>query len=631
MSYTIKGFLHGFLCRECVEPLSGMTVRVYRAVGVRAGTDASAREKETYHLLSDEDLEGRGKPLGAGEIDANGRYDVVFDEDADYNREDEDQYIWVDVFANTIPGAEEARATISPVQFSITTLLPRWEERESGWEAAFNHEISAKFWCAVRARLGVWVICGRVVNCETQAPLPRLRVRAFDTDWIQDDPLGSAMTDANGRYRIYYTRQTFRRTPLPWISWEMRDGPDVYFRVESSGGTPLLVENRSRGRHNDRENVGPCFCEDLCLLVDPEDVPPPESDPAEPQFDHVGKYALPQVIATAPGEKKINDDGYAVDADPLAFTGNIDLIGTLPNGGATPKEYRFRYAEFNPATSAYGPLKNVEKDMIAPSRIGSLQYYTLVGSALQLVSESYYVNHSAAAHNVTVKPGGWIEVPTENDKGDPFTNTTGSGKFVRSTGLLITMKTTGIIDELFDLVVPTVHQAGNGLAASQKSRVRTYQLVFESQDVGGGNARSDELAKIVITNTTYKQRRHPSWNVNEPSLPAVVMLDVAELQGAGSGCKQIDAQLHALYTVYNPHLKSASVSFEGNAPLPPAHTATVSGGEAVSPAGGHPFTTSAMVECAFIVWLRVVLNITHGYGRPSSATLDDRIAICVNH
>jgi hypothetical protein len=55
----------------------------------------------------------------------------------------------------------------------------------------------------VRSRFGAWVICGRVTVCDTGAPVAAVKVSAFDVDWLQDDPLGAAITDTNGKFRIY--------------------------------------------------------------------------------------------------------------------------------------------------------------------------------------------------------------------------------------------------------------------------------------------------------------------------------------------------------------------------------------------------------------------------------------------
>src|SRR4029450_2216762 len=68
-----------------------------------------------------------------------------------------------------------------------------------------------RYWCLVRSRFGAWVICGRVVVCDTEAPVSNVKVSAFDVDWLQDDPLGSAITDTTGKFRIDYLADDFKR------------------------------------------------------------------------------------------------------------------------------------------------------------------------------------------------------------------------------------------------------------------------------------------------------------------------------------------------------------------------------------------------------------------------------------
>jgi len=144
-------------------------------------------------------------------------------------------------------------------------------------------------------------------------------VRAFDVDWLQDDDLGSGITDGGGHFRIDYTTADFQKTIFsPSINVELVGGPDLYFRVETLGGTPLLIEPRSRGRQPDRENAGPCFCVDLCL----SEQPPVDTDPL-PVFTAVGGYQyLTDINSTPPGT------GLTV-ADNRAFFSTMRLNGIL--------------------------------------------------------------------------------------------------------------------------------------------------------------------------------------------------------------------------------------------------------------------------------------------------------------
>jgi hypothetical protein len=77
--------------------------------------------------------------------------------------------------------------------------------------AIWDHCLSPRYWCLVRSRFGAWVLCGRVVVCDTEAPVSNVKVSAFDVDWLQDDPLGSAITDTTGKFRIDYLADDFKR------------------------------------------------------------------------------------------------------------------------------------------------------------------------------------------------------------------------------------------------------------------------------------------------------------------------------------------------------------------------------------------------------------------------------------
>jgi carotenoid cleavage dioxygenase len=63
-------------------------------------------------------------------------------------------------------------------------------------------------------------------------PLSNLTVRAFDKDLINDDHLGDAVTDANGRFEIHFTDEAFKDA--------IETRPDIYLSVfEHGGGEPL--------------------------------------------------------------------------------------------------------------------------------------------------------------------------------------------------------------------------------------------------------------------------------------------------------------------------------------------------------------------------------------------------------
>src|SRR5436309_1983411 len=271
-SYIFKGRLCGFICTDCPEPLSNLKVRLYRLRrDQNAVALAVANPKDTLAVQNDEAVQAKAQSLLAEvETDAEGRFTVELGEKQNYNGE----AFEVDLYCGTVPRQKPGRVPPKPRQFSVTTVQPLWRRNEDRELAVWEYCIPYRFWCYFRGLFGAWTICGKVVTCDDKAvPVSNVKVSAFDADWLQDDALGSALTDGAGKFRIDYSTADFQKTIFsPLINVELTGGPDVYFKVETSGGQPVLDETQSRGRQPDRENVGPCFCVTLC--VDVQEPPP---------------------------------------------------------------------------------------------------------------------------------------------------------------------------------------------------------------------------------------------------------------------------------------------------------------------------------------------------------------------
>jgi hypothetical protein len=630
-NFIFNGRLCGYICSECPEPLSAVRVRLYRA---REGQDitglAVASPKETFAILSDEEVKAKQSSLIAeAETDEQGNFSFELGSKQKYGGE----AFEIDVYCGNVPHRKPGPNPPPPVQFSITTLRPMWRRSELGSIAAWEYCIPYRYWCAVRRRFRVWTICGEVTVCDSKIPVGGVKVIAFDTDWLQDDEIGSAITDGSGKFRIDYLAEDFEKTPFsPLINFECISGPDLYFRVETPGGTALLTEPRSRGRDADRENVGTCFCVHLCL-----DKPPVDGGNPIPLFTHVGQYRVDPIY------NDFTADGLTT-AGNLAFTDTIPLIGLLPNGSAPDAlEYHFRIGEYNPAGTVLGAVSDVDQTMIAPTVIGQLEYFDWDSILLAFVlrSANYWVNNAGApvttihcngAPDITVqlnqpvKPGGWIEVPRQNNLVP-----NGQGLFVGGFVSMVDLETTKLTDEFFDVTAPPpALKAGESVPAGMRSRMHRFKLFFEARKVGtipilSANVRE----KIVFSNTHYQQHHHPSWAGYVDNRRAVVLVDVGELAMPGAGCSKVTDHVHALFTAYHPFLGSVSVYIEG--PTPPPLPASISppivGGEAVSPAGGHDFNFAAQPKCAYILWLDVTLNLTRGYGA-FLGTFQDHVAFC---
>ncbi|HEY9044583.1 MAG TPA: hypothetical protein VIN08_01745, partial [Ohtaekwangia sp.] len=201
-----------------------------------------------------------------------------------------------------------------------------------GWEYC----IASKWWCQILRLLDLWVICGRVVDCETGKAVEGVRVFAFDVDLLQDDALGSAYTHVNGHFKIFYTSADFSKTIFSWLNVEWPAGPDIYFRIETPSGFILLDENRNTGHRSDRTNAHNCFCVKLCVKSVPIDVP---------WFTHIGNYNITSDIDST--GLTTHDRSFAGDTG-FGFFGAVKLIGyatkKVPTAPAMPLHYRFMYS-----------------------------------------------------------------------------------------------------------------------------------------------------------------------------------------------------------------------------------------------------------------------------------------------
>jgi hypothetical protein len=77
-------------------------------------------------------------------------------------------------------------------------------------------------------------IVGTIVEEESGKPLAGLQVRAFDKDFLFDDKLGAAVTDANGEYKIFYSSSDFALDP------DLETVPELYIRVFDATRKKLL-------------------------------------------------------------------------------------------------------------------------------------------------------------------------------------------------------------------------------------------------------------------------------------------------------------------------------------------------------------------------------------------------------
>jgi hypothetical protein len=257
MPYIFKGHLRAYLCDRCMEPLRRVTVRLY-AAGQQRPTAASPTHGEAEpELLSDREVDARGAVLlGEAQTDGEGAFTVRIDDGRRYDGGEIEVHVRVERIE---PGQKN-----EPVQFVAAVVRPEWQKGRAGQVYDWRHIVAALLWCRIRRWFDAWVICGRLLTCREKVPVAGATVHAYDADWLQDDALGTAVTDGSGHFTIHYTSAQFRKTPLsPAINVEHTEGPDLYFKA-NLGPTVLVNETQAQGRKRARENVGHCFCVELC-------------------------------------------------------------------------------------------------------------------------------------------------------------------------------------------------------------------------------------------------------------------------------------------------------------------------------------------------------------------------------
>jgi hypothetical protein len=591
MEYTFEGRLCGYICPDVEEPIANGTVRLYR-VAEHAVERATARPKETFRVLEDDEVDDKAdRLLAEAETDEDGSFVVELDEDQhDYDGE----AFQLDVRVARVPGEYDADA--EPVQFTVSTLQPRWRKREGGAYWFWEHCLTQQFWCLIRSHFRARVICGRVTFCETDEPINGVTVRAFDTGFIQDDPLGTDVTAGNGEYRIYYTETDYEVTPFsPWISFEQFHGPDAYFTIEASDGTVLLDEDRSEGRTSGRENVGNCAHIDLCV-------------PGEPDGEEDTTALWTGVGSAFDVPTDFTNDGYARSGGTeYALTGSTPL--RTPAGN--PVEYRFRLATSTRSNADPAlPESDFDRTVGIDTAGGNdedLFVATKVGKAMVLDTTGTLQPIPVIARRSDLEPDGWLNVDEVIDRALTDAGYTRSDlRYWDDVDTLMTLNTQHLAPD--DPNPSAV--AGEAVDVGDEFPVRSFAFRFEARDAATGTTlggHGQTLNAVVMDNNPT----HMQFELIRPS----GIDSCTPIPGGAVGVK---------YTAYHPHLEQVRFRRQKNedSPTTLAHDAAatdkipfdqdVSGGpdQVFSYDGpgdfddvANHFDITPSETCTYIVWL----------------------------
>lgn len=640
MAYILKGRLYGSICGDCQEALANIKVRLYRpADPKRVIAAAVASPKETFALLADAQLGARQNSLIAETTtDGDGNYLFRFGEGYDGGP------IEFDIYVERVPNQQPSKHTFAPVQAAITTLQLAWRQGDGDNYAVWSNTLSAKQWCAIRARFDAWTICGRVVECDSKAPLAGMTVRAFDADWLGDDWLGSAVTDGAGRFRIDYTGAAFRKFLGPFNV--TGSGPDLYFKVFDPSMTLLPpLEGYARAHMPDRDDASHCFCVELCVNF--------AAPLVTPWFTSVGDFDInTDVNSSSDGKinKAVVGSSGSHGGAGFAFTGDLTLVGQVPAVvSGQPMQYRFMFANPSgspksaavPITGAYlfpvqveetqpiigwdfndghGPRNSTTGPFPAPRR--KVFVAAAVSDVVGLTGNP--ANTNPMQPIIPPPPGvgpnplpdlvlipdvnGWVNVPSVllagmlGNKligfrsyasgavpgGGPVPVPAGWGYDVPGGWVPVAG------DNAPSLASPT--GAGNPPGVLRSGT--KIDLYFEAQAVGA--AYTQGPLTIYVNN----------WS-------SAVLLDIKEFHGgAANDCTPITSSLDIQYTADHELMRAWSVQIVTAATLPPLMPPLPAGS---TPRGGNGTLayntggTPAWPNCSYVVYLHTQRSLTNGY------------------
>jgi hypothetical protein len=554
MSYLFKGRLCGYLCQECDEPLSDVVIRLYRNRKEQNTTALAVADPGlTLSLNNDDQIKAKASSLIAeGKADANGNFSFTLGAKEKYAGE----AFEIDVYCGTVPRRKPGRKPVQPRQFSVTTLQPLWKQTGDGeFAAAWQYCIPWRFWCYLRGLFDAWVICGRLTTCDNGAPIPGAVVSAFDVDWLQDDALGSGTTDASGHFRIDYSSADFELTPFsPLINVEWVGGPDVYFSA-TLGSTTILQEDRSIGRTPGRQNIGPCFCVELCsekVIGTPDQYP---------HWNRVWDFSIHPDAGLMGSQFSV--EGYAGGGGSSYVFGDSNYrSGTLLRGNcplsniAAPAHalaYRFVIGEYTWPVTPDDP--NVIPSVV-PAALNPVTQIraTTIGYVYYTDANGVYGPGDVVVTSADLDASGWLTILGHNVTVDMHDGTTAvvaitAGNFLRTDELAV--MNTSVITAAHAAKLPgglPKLDAGRALTNTEKEPIRRYQLQFEVRDaVSLATVYTDKLSSIILDNS-----------------PVIVALDLEELRT--NACNPLGGApvVHILYTVDHPHLHDFSMAISNN-------------------------------------------------------------------
>ncbi|MEZ4874479.1 MAG: hypothetical protein R2793_03265 [Flavobacteriaceae bacterium] len=560
MNYVINGRLFSTVCDDRKNPLKNTKLRVYQ---LEDGSNAltaftAAQSKELSTVYEEKEIASRKKTLLAETTtDAEGNYSVEINEKkSNYKGGPVAMVLYYDEVPDYGQENTSLPKKFTPFEVLLDVIQPKWRETNAALVAGWNYTLLNRIWCYILKRLDIWVICGTVLNCESQVPIAGIEVIAMDDDIITDDLLGSATTNSQGQFCIYYRSIDFKKTFLsPFINVETTpifsfdNGPDVYFKF-AVGGSVFFEESPSEAHKPSRKNVGNCLCVSLCLKESP--TVPGEVPAAFYQIGYARKYHPVLNIDPTTGR---TTGKVEASWNEQAFYSTLDLRGSLSKKfNGQPVEYKFEYAEVSSPSVDVSTIPAASWNDVQESDMAATEIGTRITAIFPVIKYNSYVvrgTNSVTPFGNEIKvefDGNWIKVPQDTGIFDIHFN----GSLIK---LVSSKLANGSVDK--SGLVP-----GNSSAPLLKNRYFALRMWKREQGNDASKVMAGFSRPLAIFNTLYENvPQGGSWLPSASNELGIASIDLQEL--IGGGCNKIGNAIHVNYTAANPNLGHVSLQFTG--------------------------------------------------------------------
>lgn len=243
---VLRGKLCAALCDDCTEPLARVQLLAFAA----ESTPSVAGGVESP-LLGSEELGARAPfILGRATTDDGGGFAL------ELGPAYRGGPLALELWCSTVPGRPASHHG-EPCGLRLAVVTPTWRRAPGGLAAPWDACVSAASWGAIRERFDAHVLCGRVRGSVSTGPRGPVHVSALWQSEKRCVPIGDAITDASGRFRIDYlgSQQRARAHQLP--------GGALTFRLSTAEGEPLAQASPRKVHALDLDR--PCSCANLTL------------------------------------------------------------------------------------------------------------------------------------------------------------------------------------------------------------------------------------------------------------------------------------------------------------------------------------------------------------------------------